>query len=158
MAGSGYNVFVNVYDGECFTVVQDCLAGLFAHRDPRTCCVPVTNTTSENTNTLVVRLNNVTHQLGVGGVFHGAVEIEVNTINCNSHLLTFHGSNMVNYWGSCHRAMNGAMGTVREAPVSTAAKRRKTRCEQTPCLGYIAACHLKAQAVVTSAHGLRHAV
>mmetsp|Transcript_21317 Transcript_21317/g.46558 ORF Transcript_21317/g.46558 Transcript_21317/m.46558 type:complete len:502 (-) Transcript_21317:1317-2822(-) len=36
----------------------------------------VTNASSDQANNFVVKLNNITHQLGMGGVFHGAIAIE----------------------------------------------------------------------------------
>lgn len=36
----------------------------------------VTNTTSPGTNTTIERLNNITRQINLGGVFHGAIELQ----------------------------------------------------------------------------------
>lgn len=36
----------------------------------------VTNTQSDDTNALVVRINNITHQIGLGGVFHGGLVVD----------------------------------------------------------------------------------
>ncbi|KAG2434998.1 hypothetical protein HYH02_011996 [Chlamydomonas schloesseri] len=46
----GYTVSLNVYD--------------------------VTNTANENTNSFIQRLNSITRELAIGGVFHGAVEVD----------------------------------------------------------------------------------
>lgn len=36
----------------------------------------VTNTQSLETNQMITRVNNITHQIGLGGVFHGGVAID----------------------------------------------------------------------------------